>query len=376
LNSTKSSLTINYPEGKMQKIKFSTLAASLLLLVLTNTFGSSTFKSQQSASQRDFQNDSQDMFGAIFSDRAEARSSGGRTGGGSFRRSPSPSNSPSRTYSAPIQPNRSGGNTIIAPIFIPGSGGYNNNPGYNNNSGFNNNSGYNSGSSTGGGIILLLVLLGIGGTGYLVYRLLKGMNVGGSGIGGGSELSNNKVTISKLQVGLLAEARAIQHELSEISLGADTDTPEGLVVLLQEAAIALLRTPENWVYVSASSEATDRDRAEGLFNSLSVAERSKFSAETLVNVNGRVRNNQNYKAKLDRDPAAYIVVTLLVGTEYDRPLFDRVNSRETLQAALEKMAGVSPEALSIFELLWTPQSESDALSSDEMLTEYTDMVAI
>jgi len=349
----------------MQKIKFSALAASLLLLVLTNTFGSSIFKTQRLS-----QTDSQDIFGAIFSDRAEARRSGGRTGGGSFRRSPSPSNSPTRSNPAPIQPNRSGGNTIIAPIFIPSGGGYNNN------SGFNNDSGYNSGSSSGGGIILLLVLLGIGGTGYLVYRLLKGMNVGGSGMVGGSELSNNKVTISKLQVGLLAEARAIKHELAEISLGADTDTPEGLVVLLQEAAIALLRTPENWVYVSASSQATNRDQAEGLFNSLSVAERSKFSAETLVNVNGRVRNNQNYKAELDQDPAAYIVVTLLVGTEYDRPLFDKVNSRETLQAALEKMAGVSPEALSIFELLWTPQAESDALSSDEMLTEYTDMVAI
>ncbi len=40
------------------------------------------------------------------------------------------------------------------------------------------------------------------------------------------------------------------------------------------------------------------------------------------------------------------------------------------------MAGVSAEALSVFELLWTPQSESDALTSDEMLTEYTDMVSI
>jgi uncharacterized membrane protein len=201
------------------------------------------------------------------------------------------------------------------------------------------------------------------------------MNVGGSGIIG-SELANNKVTISKLQVGLLAEARAIQRELVEISLDADTDTSEGLVLLLQEAAIALLRTPENWVYVSASSQSTNRDQAENLFNSLSVAERTKFSAETFVNVNGRVRTKQNYKADLDQDPAAYIVVTLLVGTEYDKPLFDKVNSRETLQKALEKMAGVSAEALSVFELLWTPQSESDALTSDEMLTEYTDMVSI
>ncbi len=331
----------------MQKIKFRTLTVGLLMLALVNTFGSTIFNNP-----------------AI--DPVEARRSGGRTGGGSFRRSPS-SNTPIRSNPAPIQtnPNRSNNNTIIAPIFIPGSGGYNNNSG-----------GYYSGSSgDGSGFVIVMVLLGIGGLGFLVYRTLKMMNAGG-GIIGGSELDNNKVTISKLQVGLLAEARAIQQELSEISLGADTDTPEGLVILLQEAAIALLRTPENWVYVSASSQATDRDQAEGLFSNMSVTERSKFSAETLVNVNGRVRNNQNYKPELDRDPAAYIVVTLLVGTEYDRPLFDKVNSRETLQKALENMAGVSPEALSVFELLWTPQSEADALTSDEMLTEYTDMVSI
>ncbi len=352
----------------MQNIKFRTLTTSLLLLVLANSFGSTVFGSHQKNSDKN----TQEIIANIFNDKVEARSSGGRTGGGSFRRSPSSpsrSNPPIQSNPAPIQRER-GGNTIIAPIFIPGSGGYNNN-----NGGFNNNNGYqNSGTSSDGGwLVLILVLLALGGTGYLVYRILKAMNFGGAG---GSELDNNKVTISKLQVGLLAEARAIQQELSQISLGADTDTPEGLVILLQEAAIALLRTPENWVYVSANSQATTREQAEGLFNNLSVTERSKFSAETLVNVNGRVRQSQTYKGDGDKDPAAYIVVTLLVGTEYDRPLFTQVNSRDTLQKALEKMAGVTADALSVFELLWTPQSESDALTYDEMLTEYSDMVAI
>ncbi len=278
----------------MQTIKFRTLTTSLLILVLINTFGSSLLKSSDQNSNRTSEN----IFGAIFNDRAEARRSGGRSGGGSFRRSPSPSNSPTRSNSSPIQPSqpRQGGNTIIAPIFIPGGG-------------FNNNSGYRSSSSSDGSwIVLLIVLLGIGGIGFLIYWVFKSMNAGNSGTLGNSELNNNKVTISKLQVGLLAEARAIQRELVEISLDADTDTSEGLVLLLQEAAIALLRTPENWVYVSASSQSTNRDQAENLFNSLSVAERTKFSAETFVNVNGRVRTNQNYKADLDQDPAAYIVV--------------------------------------------------------------------
>lgn len=340
----------------MQNIKFSTLTTSLVILVLINAFGSVILRNSHS--------DPKSLWGTIFNDQAEARRSGARTGGGSFRRSSPPqTNSPIRSNPAPIQRERSGGNTIVAPIFIPGSGGYN-----------NNNSYRNSGTSSDGGwLVLILVLLALGGTGYLIYRILKAMIIGGVV---GSELDNNKVTISKLQVGLLAEARAIQQELTEISMGADTDSPEGLVMLLQESAIALLRTPENWVYVSASSQAINRDQAEEVFNRMSITERTKFSVETLVNMNGRVRTNKNYKAAIDQDPAAYIVVTLLVGTEYDRPLFTQVNSRDTLQKALEKMAGVTADALSVFELLWTPQSESDALTYDEMLTEYSDMVAI
>ncbi|AFY74354.1 putative membrane protein [Synechococcus sp. PCC 7502] len=339
----------------MQNIKFRKLTTSLMLLVFINTIGSNLFKHSPNSSAIDRKNN----LATIFNDRAEARSTGARTGGGSFRRSSPSNSSPIRSNPAPIQPNRTGGNnTIIAPIFIPGSGGYNN--------------GYRSSSSSSDGswLVFLIVILALAGTGYLIYRVLRATNVGVS------ELDNNKVTISKLQVGLLAEARVIQSQLTELSLDADTETPEGLLMLLQESAIALLRTPENWVYVSSSSQATTRDKAEDLFNSLSIAERTKFSTETLVNMNGRVRTSNNYKNDPDQAPAAYIVVTLLIGTEYDQPLFGQINSREALQNALEKIAGISGEALSVFELLWTPQTETDALTYDEMLSEYTDMVAI
>jgi uncharacterized membrane protein len=57
-----------------------------------------------------------------------------------------------------------------------------------------------------------------------------------------SEIENNIVTISKIQVGLLATARTIQTQLSEYSLNTDTETLAGLAQLLQEAALALLRT--------------------------------------------------------------------------------------------------------------------------------------
>ena len=192
---------------------------------------------------------------------------------------------------------------------------------------------------------------------------------------GNSEIDNNIVTVSKIQVGLLAQARAIQTQLSEYSLNTDTETSEGLAQLLQEAALVLLRTEENWSHVSASSKTVrNREEAQAIFTQLSIEERSKFSSETLTNVNGIRRIQDN--SQQDNEPGSYIVVTLLVGTENDRPLFGDVYSAKELKQALEKIAATPPEYLTVFELLWTPQSEIESLTYDELLTEYTKLMQI
>jgi len=148
-----------------------------------------------------------------------------------------------------------------------------------------------------------------------------------------------------------------------------------LAQLLQEAALALLRTPENWMHVLASSKTVrSREEAQAIFNQLSIQERSKFSAESLTNVNGIRRIQDN--SKQDNEPGSYIVVTLLIGTENDRPLFGDVYSAKELQQALERIAATPPEYLMVFELLWTPQSETESLTYDELLTEYTNLMQI
>lgn len=323
---------------------------------------------------------------------AQARRSGGRSGGGSFRSSPpsrssgssSGSSGSSRTisptpnynqpsYNRNYDPNygRSGGNTIIAPIvpFFGGNGGGGNN---------NNSSGYvqpNSRQDSGFGIFVIIFVLLLGGISiFLLYRLFQNMAGGSEVIGGGNrEIDNNRVSIHKLQIALLSQAREVQSRLTEISSTTETDTPEGLHSLMQESVVALLRTPENWAYVLASAEVSDRTQAEGIFNQLSITERSKFSEETLVNVGGRMRKSNTAIALADKDPAAYIVVTLLIGTAHDQPLFKEVKTQADLTQALNKIASISEDYLLTFELLWTPQAETDSITYDEMLSEYTDM---
>lgn len=298
--------------------------------------------------------------GVNISDQAFAKSSGGRGGGGSFRggsRGGSRSNSNNSNNNS-----RSGGGSNV--IIAPGGGGY-----------------YGGG---GWGFFPMLLLMGAFGApliGFIVFFMLANRNRSMGSYGNSlsainNELDNDIVTVSKLQVALFSHTKGLQSQLSELTLKVDTSTPEGLFELLQESALVLLRNSENWSHVQASSETLSMDKADSVFNQFSLQERSKFNAETLTNVKGKIKQQEVVVPGLEEDPAAYIVVTLLVGTADDKPLFKEVRSHETLKKALERVASVPPDYLMAFEVLWSPQVEEDSLTYDELLTEYTEMVQI
>lgn len=323
--------------------------------------------------------------------QAYAKSSAGRSSGGSFTRS-APSNSSSSTSkpsssnnsSSPSTPSRSSdkdsfssnqssgntGNTTVVPVPIIINNG-SSRPNYPASSSYYSSS--TNSSSNGIPWYVWLILLLIGGTiTYLIIRALffrSKSNIS-------KDLDNDTVTVSKLQVALLSQAREVQSRLTELSLEIDTDTSDGLMTLMQESALALIRTPENWTHVSSSSQIAQRNQAEEIFNKLSLAERSKFSHESLVNVGGRVSQRQAPIASPDKDPSAYIVVTLLIGTEHDKPLFSEIRTTQELQQALEAIASIPASHLLVFELLWTPQVATDSLTYDELLTEYSTMIQI
>ncbi|MBD3883217.1 DUF1517 domain-containing protein [Phormidium tenue FACHB-886] len=329
-------------------------------------------------------------------DRTEARTSGGRSRGGSFSRPSSPSRSdPSYSNPAPSY-NNDPYYPRSAPVPVPIPA-----PGY----------GYGYGGGGGGLGLLLLLLLGGGSILPIVlfYLMRSRISAGGQGYGGytngysngyngghsnggysngydgydsygytgNREIDNDTVTVTRLQVALLSQARHIQDSLTEYTLNADTDTTEGLTELLQESVLALLRSPENWSHVRVNSQTVkSREQATQLFEQISIEERSKFSAETLANVGGRVRRQAMPKNE-DDAPASYIVVTLVLGTADDRPLFDeKIRTTQELQAALQRLGSITPEYLLVFELLWSPQDASDSLTYDELLTEYPGLIQI
>ena len=289
---------------------------------------------------------------------ALAARSGGRIGGGSFR-------APSRTYSPPSGGYRSPGG---------GYGGY----GY----------GY-PGGGFGGSFFLMPFLFGGGFSSifgiliffaianFLVQSFRRVGEVGDNDVPG---YSNPKISVGRVQVGLLEGARGLQKELDELALSADTGSADGRAQVLQESTLALLRHPEYWVYGAAQSQQTALEAAEAKFNQLALAERSKFTAETLSNVNNQLREGSS-QTSLPTDggqivateaPGEYIVVTLVVGTQGKLEL-PQINSSDDLRQALRQMGSISSERLLAVEILWTPQAEGDTLTSDDLMAEYPDL---
>jgi len=366
----------------MRRTKFQFFTAALLtfLSVQVIELGFSDYKSERQLNT------------SLFKDQqAYAKSSAGRSSGGSFTRSspssssssrsstPSKSSTPSSpsptrtsspssdrdSLSRPSQPSSNSHSTIVAPVIINNSS---------NNSPSNPYQTTTSASSSGVPWYVWAIILLAGG--MVVYFIIWSFIILSKQSGAGNDLENDTFTVSKLQVALLAQAREVQTRLTELTLEVDTDTPEGLMTLMQESALALMRTPENWTHVSASSQPAHRDQAEEVFNKLSLEERTKFSEETLVNVSGRVTQRSTAIASPDKDPSAYIVVTLLIGTEHDQPLFGEIRNIQELRQALEAIASIPASHLLVFELLWSPQADTDSLTYDELLTEYSNMIQI
>ncbi|MBD2107907.1 DUF1517 domain-containing protein [Nodosilinea sp. FACHB-13] len=235
-----------------------------------------------------------------------------------------------------------------------------------------------TGGGGGGGFLIVIVVVG-----FILLPIAFNYLQGGTSrfdspatAGSQSELLNNIVTVTRLQIVLLAGARDLQRDLDRIALNADLTTPTGLAAQLRETVLALLRHPDYWTHVRAESQTVaGREQAAERFERLSIQERSKFTVETLVNVGGEVQRRA-MSVGPSGDVASHIVVTLLLGTADDRPLFSTVNSVADLRAVLQRLGSISPAYLLVYELLWTPQDPTDSLSGDELLANYPDLVTL
>lgn len=283
---------------------------------------------------------------------ADAASYGGRMGGGSFR------SSPSRSYSAP----RSYG----------GGGGYNRGGGIGGGSSFfffpSPWMFFGGGLGGGGGLLSLLVLAGVASVALQAFQRFQD---GGQELGG----SSSTVSVSTVQVGLLADAKALQTDLNRIAASANTSSSAGLAKVLQETTLSLMRHPEYWAYAGGETKQSSMLAAESEFNRIALSERSKFLGESVSNVAGQIQSGDRAiavstpGALAEQSSSEYIVVTLLVGAEGKLEI-PAINDAVDLRRALSTLGAVGSERLLSLEVLWQPGSLDGVLTSDDMIEYY------
>ncbi|WJX85526.1 hypothetical protein P8452_67964 [Trifolium repens] len=172
-------------------------------------------------------------------------------------------------------------------------------------------------------------------------------------------------TVLVYQVGLSGMGHSLQKDLNRIAEVADTSSPKGWSYVLSETTLALLRHPDYCIsgYSSVSIN-LGIENAEERFNKLSTEERGKFDEETLVNLN-------NIKRQSTRSQGSnglineYLVITILVAAKGVLKI-PSIKGRGKLKEALQILGSIHPSELLAVEVLWTPQSENDTLSEQEL----------
>lgn len=197
------------------------------------------------------------------------------------------------------------------------------------------------------------------------------LNNGGGGAGRELDGGVEKISVVKVQVGLLGTARDLQRDLERIAGRADTSSPRGLHYVLQETMLALMRNPDYCVYGYARSgvERSAED-AEARFNKLSLEERGKFEKETRINVGGRSAISRlDIKKDLSTPVSELLVVTILVAAE-GRLKLPKVASRQELVDALTTLGAVRADDVLAVEVLWTPEEEEDYFTQEDLARDY------
>ena len=185
------------------------------------------------------------------------------------------------------------------------------------------------------------------------------------------------VNLIRLEIGLLATAKDVPAALHNLVAAIDTSTDAGLSQLLQQAALLLLRHQQFWHAASYSFQRVRYAQAESAFNSMTMEARSKLSFETISNVGGiKQVDTQHLPAPADSlPPGDYIVVVLVVATSASLNL-KQAHSTEEIREQLAEIAAAAGSNLEGVEVIWQPDSATESLSRDDIVTMYPELAPI
>lgn len=183
-----------------------------------------------------------------------------------------------------------------------------------------------------------------------------------------------QVDISAIQLGIDWRARReLQAHLERMAKSGQTATQAGLANLLRETVLAIRRAELSWLYCAvANYHPMSAASAEGIFRQLGVDARSRFRQELVRNVAGQKTEQQAAAMRARHEEGeGVVVVTLIVAARREILDVHQVQDASKIKALLDDMVAVAnPQMLVAMEVVWSPATENDRMSTAELESLY------
>ena len=115
------------------------------------------------------------------------------------------------------------------------------------------------------------------------------------------------------------------------------------------------------------------DEAERSFNQAISQERVKLSEELTTNIEGVRRHTPRRETPKADEVGQYLVVTLIVATGYPEFTAFQTPSLTDMEDTLQRLGTLLSADILALEVIWSPENPDDALTEDELLTEYPEL---
>ena len=182
--------------------------------------------------------------------------------------------------------------------------------------------------------------------------------------------SASTTTVSKLQVAFSPQADRLRSKLSQVASSCERDRQ--LIELLRKT-ISVLLAQQYWTHVSYSSDSLPGEKVRVEFDLVSHLERNKCLTKKLSSID---RQHHTSSFSSSHGSYNYVVVTLILCTTHDSPLFDQIYTEAQLIKELVQLSQIENDRLLKFELLWNPQLEAEYISNEQLLTQYSDLTRL
>ncbi len=174
------------------------------------------------------------------------------------------------------------------------------------------------------------------------------------------------------------DRRALQAKLEALAKSGDTSGPQGLARLLSEVAIELRRVEQSWLYAGATSfEPVAETQAEERFRSIAQDMRSRYRTEVVRSADGATVEGARPELKARAEEGEGVVaVTVVVAARGEIPDLAQARDADGLRRLLSSLGAIGGTRLMALEVIWSPSTETDRMSTAELEVLYPELAKI